>query len=296
MANSPAVIIGAMIVAPLMNPIITMSFGIAYGDWRLVAGPGAILIAGIALVILISFTLSSIVATRIIGSEIFGRAHPNLLDLGVAIGAGAAGAFARSRHSVGNALPGVAIAVALVPPLCVVGYGLSLGSHAVADPAHSLVDDVLNVERGATLLFLVNLCAIILVSTIVFVSQGYGRWKSAKLGLITTSVLTLAVAFPLVLSFSDIVQRDRVLEAISETALENPHWEQARVDNITIQTKLNPALIQLDVIAPVGLIDTSDAAALKSGVKKHYGMPVDVEINLLEYQVLKAITKPVPEN
>ena len=155
MANSVAIIIAAMIVAPLMNPLMTMSFGIAYGEWRMVAGPALILIAGTVFVILVSFGLSHIMTSRVIGPEIFSRAHPNLLDLGVAIGAGAAGAFARSRPSVGNAIPGVAIAVALVPPLCVVGYGLSLVSHAVVDPAHSQIDDVLNVERGAMLLFLV---------------------------------------------------------------------------------------------------------------------------------------------
>ena len=110
----------------------------------------------------------------------------------------------------------------------------------------------------------------------------------------TTVVWLPAVC--LAMSFEDIVKRDRILEAINETALENPHWQNARVDNMLIQTNLDPVLIQVDVVAPVGVIDLSDAKALESGIKRHYGDPVDVEVNLVEYRILKASSKPGSAN
>ena len=124
-ANSSATIIGAMIIAPLMNPIVSFSYAMVKLRHQLLGKSALTLLTGIFWVILVSFLITELIGIRIASSEILARANPNLLDLAVAMASGTAGAFALTRRSIGNALPGVAIAVALVPPLCVVGIGIA---------------------------------------------------------------------------------------------------------------------------------------------------------------------------
>jgi len=103
------------------------------------------------------------------------RTEPNLLDLAVAIAAAIAAAMATTRREVADTLPGVAIAVALVPPLCVSGISLALHEW--------------DAFFGSLLLFGINLFAIILCASIVFLVSGFGSWKSASLGIIMTLVV-----------------------------------------------------------------------------------------------------------
>ena len=122
-----------MIVAPLMNPIVTLSYATITFQRRLLERGLLTLLTGIALVISISFIVTSLVETKVAGFQILARVEPNLIDLGVAIASGAAAGLAYARRSVSNALPGVAIAVALVPPLCVTGIGFALGEDLTVD-------------------------------------------------------------------------------------------------------------------------------------------------------------------
>ncbi|HEY9874891.1 MAG TPA: DUF389 domain-containing protein, partial [Candidatus Obscuribacterales bacterium] len=117
LANSAATIIGAMIVAPLMGPIIAIAFAMISGNRRLLKRAIFTLLTGIAMTIIASIVICHLIGLSTLGSEIMARVSPTLIDLGVALAAGAAGAFAKSRKSIADALPGVAIAVALVPPL-----------------------------------------------------------------------------------------------------------------------------------------------------------------------------------
>ena len=153
--NSAATIIGAMIIAPLMNPIITLAYAVVVLSPRLLGRAIFTLSTGVILVIFIAYLNADLLGLRAVGSEILGRITPNSLDLGVALAAGAAAAFANTRRSIANALPGVAISVALVPPLSVVGIGLSLGELG-PEIAFSLgvSSDIL---RGSFLLFITNL-------------------------------------------------------------------------------------------------------------------------------------------
>jgi uncharacterized hydrophobic protein (TIGR00271 family) len=136
-ANSAPTIIGAMIVAPLMAPIIGFSFGIAVFDRLLMARSLITVIAGVAMVVALGYLITLVFGMRITGSEILNRTAPTLIDLGVAAAAGAAAAFAHTRKSILNSIAGVAIAVALVPPLAVCGIGLALGGKATAEAGSS---------------------------------------------------------------------------------------------------------------------------------------------------------------
>lgn len=132
LADSAPAIIGAMIVAPLMAPIMSLAYGLVDFDVRLTVRSAFTVAAGTALVIGFAYVQTLIVGLRIAESEILDRTSPSLIDLGVAVAAGAAAAFAYSRRSIMNSIAGVAIAVAVVPPLAVAGIGLAMGPTATA--------------------------------------------------------------------------------------------------------------------------------------------------------------------
>ena len=123
--NSSAVIIGAMIVAPLMNPILSLSFAIATANWALFFRSVVTIVLGSFLAMGVAALVTVVSPWDVVGSELLSRTRPTMLDLGIAIAAGAAGAFSLTRKSIASSIAGVAIAVALVPPLCVVGIGLA---------------------------------------------------------------------------------------------------------------------------------------------------------------------------
>ncbi|MDJ0691358.1 MAG: DUF389 domain-containing protein [Xenococcaceae cyanobacterium MO_188.B32] len=285
-ANSSATIIGAMIIAPLMNPIVSLSYALVKFKQRLLGRSALTILTGILWVILVSFLITQLVGTRITGSEILARANPNLLDLGVAMASGIAGAFALTRRSVSNALPGVAIAVALVPPLCVVGIGLALGSELIIDPRYRIANEVLTIENGSFLLFLTNFIAIVFCGGLVFLSQGYSNAKKAFAGLSLSLLSLIFIALPLQFSFQDLILRSIILRNLDELAYENPHWVQARLREIYINLEIEPPLIQFDIIAPSGVISETDVKVVQKTLSEKLRKPVDIQINLLEFKTL----------
>jgi len=158
LSNSAAVIIGAMLVAPFMTPILAVSLGIVLGEPRMLSRGIESTIKGVgAAVVLAAFT-ALLFPIAEMTPEILARTHPTLLDLTIALASGAAGAYALAREEVAAALPGVAIAAALMPPVCAIGIGVASGSGAVVG--------------GATLLFITNLIAITLAGATVFLLLG----------------------------------------------------------------------------------------------------------------------------
>ncbi len=164
--DSTAVVIGAMLIAPLMAPILGVSAGLINGRMRSAMWSGVIALGGIVGTIALSWLLSAVIpdlSAVISNSQVTSRTAPNLLDLIIAIAAGIAGAYGVSRIEVSDALPGVAVSIALVPPLAVVGITLQAGD--------------LSQAAGAGLLFLTNLFSIVLMAGVVFLLVGYGEWS-----------------------------------------------------------------------------------------------------------------------
>lgn len=164
LGDSTATVIGAMIIAPLMTPIMATAAGVATG--RLDRAGRALLTvaAGVAGVIFLSWLLATLypgIISATGNSQIAARVSPRLLDLLVALASGIAGAFAMSREDVADSLPGVAISISLVPPLCVVGTGLAIGNWGVA--------------LGAFLLFITNFFSILLAGSGIFSLLGLSR-------------------------------------------------------------------------------------------------------------------------
>jgi len=160
--NSPAVIIGAMLISPLMGPIMATGLAVAAGDVYLAIKAIINLLASIAVAIGLSGFIVWLLPFHSATGEILARTNPNLLDLGVALFSGLAGSIAVGRAGGGDGvttLPGVAIAVALMPPLCTIGFGLGSGVNA-------------RIMGGAGLLFLTNLVAIVTSAFFVFLLIG----------------------------------------------------------------------------------------------------------------------------
>ena len=209
-ADSTATVIGAMIVAPLMTPILATTASLVMGRLKSAMRSMLIVVGGIILVLFVSWfigTISTSVISFETNSEIAARISPDLTDLMVALAAGAAGAFALSRDDVADSLPGVAIAIALVPPLCVVGFSLSETQWSAA--------------FGASLLFLTNLLSILLAGGAVFALLNLGQAaiggqdltrEGRRKAYTYITIGVLLVAIPLAITTYR-VGRDAILEA-----------------------------------------------------------------------------------
>jgi uncharacterized hydrophobic protein (TIGR00271 family) len=164
LGNSVATIIGAMIVAPLMLPIMGLAFGISIGDARAIRNSLLISLGGIAVSIAIGYLLTIPLGSFTIPEnvdQIMIRTTPRILDLLAALVTGLAGAFAMSRSDVSDTLPGVAIAISLVPPLANTGILLATSNFTLA--------------MGSFLLFITNFFAILITGAALFALMGFPR-------------------------------------------------------------------------------------------------------------------------
>ena len=210
-SNSTAVVIGAMIVAPLMNPILSLAFGLSIADNKLVKRSAITVVIGVATVISTAWLFASVFGASEVNREIAARTAPNLIDLVIAVAAAIAGAFTLTRDRLSNSIAGVAIAVALVPPLCVSGIGLGLGPEMVAVFGRGTVAGLTNqVSEGSFLLFLANLIGITVASLLVFMVQGYGSLRRAWRNLLVWLGLLGLLCIPLSSALHDFSVRQAI--------------------------------------------------------------------------------------
>ena len=193
LTDSPAVIIGAMLVAPLMSPIIGLGLGSLTGDATLLRNAGIALVRGAVSAILISTLLTlgnrllPFLPLQELPNEVLARTHPTPIDLTIALAGGMAAAFALAMPAISAALPGVAIATALMPPLCTVGVGIAMGRWDVAG--------------GALLLFITNAVTIAFAAMLVFAAIGFTIKREdghiVPRALVITASFTLLLLIPL---------------------------------------------------------------------------------------------------
>ena len=160
--GSTAVIIGAMLISPLMGPVVDLSMGFAIGSPYLTIRSFSRLAGSIIAVVAGGALIALALPFHEMTPQILSRIHPNVLDLAIAIFCALAAAFTtvRSGAATSATAAGTAVGIALVPPLCVAGYGLGVGKWTVAG--------------GASLLFTANVCAILLFAGLVFLALGFG--------------------------------------------------------------------------------------------------------------------------
>jgi uncharacterized hydrophobic protein (TIGR00271 family) len=194
--DSTAVVIGAMLVAPLMTPILGAAGAIVNGRKSRLVSSLLLVAGGVGAAILLAVIIGKWTPGSLpleTNTQITSRVSPNVIDMAIALAAGAAGAFATINNRVASGMAGVAIAVALVPPLGVVGLTLESGAIAMA--------------WGAFLLFLTNFVAILLSATGVFVLGGWAsidrlRSNATSIAITTGTVLAAAMVIMLPLLFT----------------------------------------------------------------------------------------------
>jgi uncharacterized hydrophobic protein (TIGR00271 family) len=269
LADSAAVVIGAMLVAPLMTPITAVAGAIVTARnprlWRamLVIGWGIVL--AVAVGWLVSFIAGgSVNDVRELPAEVRARTYPGLLDLGIAVTAGAAAGYILPRKSTIGALPGVGIAVALVPPLATVGITFQLGFPTEA--------------WNAFLLFLTNLAAIVFAASIALALTGFRPSQySARRALPARIAITLAVvaviAVPLTVHTMSTLDDVRLRRAV--TASVQVWDDEARIVDLESDVADGRATVDLLV---VGSADPRPAWALAEEIRRRFGGPVDLRM------------------
>ncbi|MGD8904469.1 MAG: DUF389 domain-containing protein [Anaerolineae bacterium] len=287
--NSAAVIIGAMLVAPLMAAIFGLSLGIVRGDSRLLRRATSATARGMALAIGVAIVLTLLMPGGSLSNEILLRTRPNLLDLGVALASGAAGAYALCRKDVSTALPGVAIAAALVPPLATIGIGLARWSGAVAG--------------GAMLLFATNLVAITGTGGMVFLWLGFrplpGRETRRRIfqgGVVGTILLLVAVTIPLGL-FTIQSWRDAALSRKIEAALHESldNIEYVQWDGQWDMQELEDGTIQLEVVErSYRTVPYSEVVKLQELIAGAIQRPVSLRLSVILTTRLDPLVPPTP--
>lgn len=186
--NSSAVIIGAMLISPLMGPILGLGFGMAVASRRMIRASAQNLVFAVLISLLIASLYFVVSPFQDPTPEILSRTAPNLLDLLVAIAAAFAGVVAMNTTSLAGAVPGVAIATAIMPPLCASAYGIAHGNWKVA--------------LGAFYLFFVNAFAIAVVAYLLFKRLHFSddpqeTAENGKLRPALISIVVLLIVAPL---------------------------------------------------------------------------------------------------
>jgi uncharacterized hydrophobic protein (TIGR00271 family) len=284
-SDSVASIIGAMIIAPLMGPIVGIAVGIVTGHPARMIRCLIVAAFGTVLTVLIGVVMGSWVGPSIgvVGNnEILARTSPAILDLIVALAAGAAGAYAASNAKVADSLPGVAIAIALVPPLGTAGILLSYGEWELA--------------AGALLLFTTNFVSIVLAASFVFVLVGVVPINQLIRNAERTRGLfaTFAVAGILLLIPLTIGGRQAIIAA-SQT--------QVATQAVTDWLAPVPGFEIVDISVTSGRVDVSvagpgdppDPVALQADLDTALGMPVELELRVIPTVVYSSVPSPTPQ-
>jgi uncharacterized hydrophobic protein (TIGR00271 family) len=271
LANSAATIIGAMIIAPLMGPIIAIAYSIVSGNQRLLKRSGFTLLKGVLLTIIISIIITKLVGIRTFGSEIMGRTSPTLLDLGVALAAGGAGGFALTRRSIANALPGVAIAVALVPPLSVLGIGIGMGENSVA--------------AGSGLLFLANLAGIIFSGSLVFLAHDYGSFAKARHGLVISILALIILGLPLGFSLERLLVKEHTRRTVEYLLFrQTDTFSRSDIKRIQVEQDGNKLIVYMEVAVPFNSLSQQQVQLVQNILEDDLKKPLTLNIKVIPTQ------------
>ncbi len=263
-ADSTAAVIGAMIVAPLLGPIQGTMLATVLGDRANLVRSLLLVVAGAAVAVAIGFAIGLTVAGDVVAatnSQVAGRVSPRLIDLLAALGTGVVGSVALVRRDISDTLPGVAIAISLVPPLTVVGLTLEAGAVGEA--------------FGALLLFVTNVVAIIATGIVVMTVYGVtqlaavevvdgSRRASLRKPVILLLSMLIVIGVPLSLTSVDIASKS-LIEAASVGVVEE--WADDagwRIQSIDYSSR--ELTIHVEGALPLPDTDALEAALVDAGV------------------------------
>lgn len=257
--NSASVIIGAMLLAPLMQPIVGVSMGLLRQDMTLFSNAVKSIGFGVLAVLLSAVLITWLLPLSQLTSEMSGRLSPTILDMFVAIVSGVAAAYAKSNEKIIGSLAGVAIAVALVPPIAVAGIGLGWSNWGMFS--------------SAFLLFTTNLVGIVLSASLTFLMLGFSPVAVAKKGLSFALILVAIVSVPLFVSFGKMKHNIQIEQTLSkfEATL---HGKNIHLKNIKIHDKE----VRCEVIAS-DILSKEEKVELKALISQELGEEVRVLVS-----------------
>jgi uncharacterized hydrophobic protein (TIGR00271 family) len=239
--DSAAVVIGAMLVAPLMTPILASAAALVQG-WLeraimslAIVAAGSLVAVGIGLIV--ALLTGRLASGAPLPGELLARTSPNMGDLAIAVLAGIAGAFVSVRSEASSALPGVGIAVALVPPRATIGMTLGVGSPDLA--------------VGASLLYMTNLVGIVVAASVVFTLAGFAAFaatseRARRRAWAMAVIALMVVGVPLFLQSQSLLEENRTLASAAQVIDE---WApDHRLEDISIDRQDGTTRILLRIV------------------------------------------------
>jgi len=264
--SSPAVVIGAMLISPLMGPIIGVGFALAVFDLEQLRRSATALALGALIAVVFTALIVLLSPIQTVTAEIAARTRPNLFDLLVALLSAMAGAYATIRSRSGT-IVGVAIATALMPPLAVVGFGLATWNRAVFG--------------GALLLFLTNLITIALTATGMARLYGFGSRLSPSQSRLQAALLVavmIALAVPLGFALRQIGWESVAARQIRDAVL-TPFPDSARASQVEIDFDARPIRVRAVVLTPQTVSDVD--AGITATLERRLRRPLDLHVDQL---------------
>ncbi len=262
--SSPAVVIGAMLLSPLLGPMMGAGFALAIGDAQWGKQSAYALVMGTVISVLFCALIVMMSPLQNVTDEIAARIRPNLFDLGVALFSALAGAYSMVRGREGT-IVGVAIATALMPPLAVVGFGLATLNWTIFG--------------GALLLYFTNLMTIALTAAVMARLYGFRSRLSdnhTKLQAIVTVLVFIALAVPLGFSLRQIAWESNATRTAT-SVVKDEFGDDARLSQIDLDFGSDPLAVNATVFTPVFRADAEDRSA--KSMKQLLGKDVEVKIS-----------------
>ena len=253
-----------------MSPILGFSLGIVLGEMRLVRTSLESVFKGVMATIIVSILVGLLSPLKEMTPEIMARTQPTLLDLFIALASGMAGAYAISRKDVSAALPGVAIAAALAPPLGVVGLGFAFGNISAAG--------------GALLLFITNIITISLAGVLIFTLLGIHPInlqpeikKRVRRGITGMTFLVILITIPLAILMNGIIKQSRQIQTIERILQESDHMADVYLLDIERTITEGEMLISATVRSDTKL-EQFVVNDLATNLEEHLNQPLTLEI------------------
>lgn len=268
--NSGAVIIGGMLIAPLVWPVLAISIAIIKGSTRLLQASLSSFLKASVLILLVSFFIGLLSPFHEFGSEFLSRARPTIIELFIALAAGFIGAFVIAFPKLSSAIAGVVIATAIVPPLSVMGL--------------SLAEKNLTTFGGSLLLVVVNLIAVIISSSILFLLTRF-RPPQTEVGkerrrysLVWAVVLLIVIAIPLLIITSNTIKVSQQESTIREIIMSQ--FPKAQISQLHI-SEMNNVIFVRSTLQATDNLTRSDVEMLTSVLSDRLNQSVNLQIMVI---------------